>query len=291
MNRAIRRLLQLREFGRYWVRNGITSKGRPRIIANSMPKAGTNLLKKVLQSLPDFRQTLSWTSQGVHFDIGPYLGITEWNGEQQLILDGAIKGLKPGAFITSHLYYFAEVSKTLANKHVKTILLFRDPRDVCVSDMYFILKNPKHRLHSYLHGLNDESGQLTACIAGVDSSELDGQSPSLDIGTHYRFFLPWLNVPTNLTVFFENLVGPKGGGSTKKQISEIRRIAAHAESKCDEEGIAKIAATVFSPRSSTFRKGQIGDWKNYFDKAHINIFKEIAGDVLIELGYESSLDW
>jgi len=40
-----------------------------------------------------------------------------------------------------------------------------------------------------------------------------------------------------------------------------------------------------------FRKGKIGDWRNHFTKKHVKIFKEIAGDVLIQLGYEKGYEW
>ena len=42
---------------------------------------------------------------------------------------------------------------------------------------------------------------------------------------------------------------------------------------------------------SFYRKGVVGDWCNYFKERDISYFKENAGDLLIELGYESSLDW
>ncbi|WP_025209161.1 sulfotransferase domain-containing protein [Hippea sp. KM1] len=42
---------------------------------------------------------------------------------------------------------------------------------------------------------------------------------------------------------------------------------------------------------SHLRKGKIGDWKNYFTEKHKEIFKEIAGDTLIKLGYEKDKNW
>jgi len=39
------------------------------------------------------------------------------------------------------------------------------------------------------------------------------------------------------------------------------------------------------------RKGHKYDWKNYFSDDHINSFKEIAGETLIDLGYEKNNDW
>lgn len=41
----------------------------------------------------------------------------------------------------------------------------------------------------------------------------------------------------------------------------------------------------------TTRKGIVGDWKNYFSEANRALFKDLAGDVLIDLGYEADNDW
>jgi hypothetical protein len=43
--------------------------------------------------------------------------------------------------------------------------------------------------------------------------------------------------------------------------------------------------------TSHYRKGTIGDWKNYFKDQHKQFFKKNYGDLLIQLGYEQNLDW
>jgi hypothetical protein len=43
--------------------------------------------------------------------------------------------------------------------------------------------------------------------------------------------------------------------------------------------------------SSFYRKGVSGDWKNHFTERDKRIFKDEAGKLLIELGYERDLDW
>lgn len=40
-----------------------------------------------------------------------------------------------------------------------------------------------------------------------------------------------------------------------------------------------------------YRKGVVGDWKNYFTAEHVAIVKQEAGELLVELGYERDLDW
>ena len=43
--------------------------------------------------------------------------------------------------------------------------------------------------------------------------------------------------------------------------------------------------------SHTFRRGTPGDWRAHFSKQHVALFKEVAGELLIELEYEKNLDW
>ncbi|MCH9610113.1 MAG: hypothetical protein S4CHLAM81_01980 [Chlamydiales bacterium] len=39
------------------------------------------------------------------------------------------------------------------------------------------------------------------------------------------------------------------------------------------------------------RKGSVGDWRSSFTKEACDLFKEQTGDALIQLGYETSMDW
>lgn len=43
--------------------------------------------------------------------------------------------------------------------------------------------------------------------------------------------------------------------------------------------------------TAEFRKGVVGDWRNYFTNDAKQMFKSIAGELLVELGYESSMAW
>lgn len=44
-------------------------------------------------------------------------------------------------------------------------------------------------------------------------------------------------------------------------------------------------------RKRFYRKGIAGDWKNHFNDEDKRVFKELAGDMLIRLGYEKDLAW
>ena len=43
--------------------------------------------------------------------------------------------------------------------------------------------------------------------------------------------------------------------------------------------------------SNTFRKGQIGGWREEFSEEHARSAREIAGPLLVELGYEADSEW
>ncbi|MBX3750704.1 MAG: sulfotransferase domain-containing protein [Opitutaceae bacterium] len=62
------------------------------------------------------------------------------------------------------------------------------------------------------------------------------------------------------------------------------------------EEVAKVYHTgfgaVFSGNNRDFfRRGQIGDWKNWYDPAHARIVAELAGRTLFDLAFETDPGW
>lgn len=43
--------------------------------------------------------------------------------------------------------------------------------------------------------------------------------------------------------------------------------------------------------TSFYRKGGSGDWKQYFNAQDKALFKQVTGNLLVEMGYETSMDW
>jgi sulfotransferase 6B1 len=58
-----------------------------------------------------------------------------------------------------------------------------------------------------------------------------------------------------------------------------------------ESEVTTLADQILFQKSTTFRKGQIGDWHNHFSEQHKAAFKQVAGEALIQLGYETNYDW
>ena len=107
----------------------------------------------------------------------------------------------------------------------------------------------------------------------------------------FEGYIPWLDDPSTLVVRFEDLVGPRGGGVSGKQLDEIRRIADFVERPLSGEHAQRLAQKMYSRGSLTYRKGIVGDWRNHFTEDHRRVFKQVAGDLLIRLGYEKDTDW
>jgi hypothetical protein len=58
-----------------------------------------------------------------------------------------------------------------------------------------------------------------------------------------------------------------------------------------DQAVDLLSMAIDPQRSFTFRSGKIGDWRSHFSAEHIRLFKEVAGDLLIRLGYERDLNW
>jgi len=111
------------------------------------------------------------------------------------------------------------------------------------------------------------------------------------IGEIFEGFVGWFDDPSTLVVRFENLIGARGGGDSEKQLAEIRRIGNFVGRPLSLEQTRQIAKNMYGKGGLTYRKGQAGDWRDYFTEAHRRAFNEVAGNILIKLGYESDTTW
>jgi hypothetical protein len=127
-------------------------------------------------------------------------------------------------------------------------------------------------------------------IMGIPESQNDSSLRLPNIDRRCRSFFEWTEHDVCL-VRFENLIGPLGGGSCEAQNTEIRKLAAYAGVQLDAGELEQIASAVYHRGSSTFRKGIIGDWRNQLTPEHRTAFKSVAGQLLVDLGYESDQEW
>lgn len=248
----------------------------PKVLINSLPKSGTFLLRRLLSLLPDFAPR--WSYHGL---------VAETPNLIQ-----KVKNIRKGQYVSGHLYWSQNLVSALSSADVLTLFIIRDLRDVSVSlANYLTYKNKKHRLHPYFNTLKSDEERLMAAIVGIEPSLLGDGKREESMGEHAMSFAPWVDEKLCLAIRFEELIGSAGGGNDQTQLETVRLILKHLGVQLSEEKMIEVSNQIFFKSSTTFRKGQIGDWKNHFTDAHKQAFKEVAGDALIKLGYETGYDW
>jgi sulfotransferase 6B1 len=267
----------------------------PKVLLNGPGKSGTHLLSACLSLMPKMMFS------GRHFALPNFFAGPARSPSSRSRQPGSpppldVTRLKKymercpqGMFVTAHATFHPDFSDLVKQLRFKHILLLRDPRDIAVSHAFYIMQDTLHPHHRYYaETLKSDEERLMASIRGFEEGV---EKPLQPIGEIFGAFLPWIHDRSTLVVRFEEMIGPRGGGSAKKQLDEIERIAGFVERPLDREGAHLIARNMYGKGSVTFRKGKLGDWQNHFTEAHKHAFKEVAGDLLIRLGYEEDASW
>jgi hypothetical protein len=163
--------------------------------------------------------------------------------------------------------------------------IFRDPRDVVVSHVFYVTDmEARHVHHDYYQSFPDFNARLNVSILGRPDSVAEFS----DIAGRFAPYLDWLNRPEVLTIHFEDLI--------HNRAAALARIMDHflicAPLPASRQLILDALETSINPKKSpTFRSGKTGEWKKYFTDQHKEIFKDVAGDLLVKLGYEKNNNW
>src|ERR671912_191680 len=161
-----------------------------------------------------------------------------------------------GGFVNAHCIYTPELADIFRQQGMRTVCILRDPRDVAVSQMHYIKQLENHFAHEGYMALPSDSERLLLAIRG---GELGGRRlQSLD--ERYRQFLKWGRDGGAAVAKFEDLVGTKGGGSEEAQRLAVERVAGHLGVEVDEATMRAVEEGLFGG-GRTFRKGQIGGWR------------------------------
>lgn len=162
------------------------------------------------------------------------------------------------------------------------VFLYRDPRDVVLSYYYYIVKGKGRifpSIYYYLNSLPNFEEQLRCLILG--NSQYPG-APFPSIREYFLNFSCWLHYENLVSVRFEDLIGPRGGGDTQAQINAIWNLQLRFRIPGDP---TRFAAELFDTDSPTFRKGQIGSYKEEFTKTHHEAFASLDQDFMKIYGY------
>ncbi len=225
----------------------------------SIPKSGTHLIDKCLSLL----------TGKTHL----------WVYDPERMIKGKLPEIPHDKYLMYHMRYNEKVSKLLRKHNMPVIFTVRDPRDQVVSMTFWKLTRPE---------AHPEKAAEFEANPSFFSNYL--MKRIKNVTRYYKSFLAWQKDPSCHTVKFENLVGDEGGGSDSAQIREIQKIAAHCRIPLTNQKLKYCRKNLFGG-TTTFRKGHIGGWKKYFTSKHKRAFKKLAGQLLIDLGYEKNFDW
>ena len=188
----------------------------------------------------------------------------------------------------------------------KVIHIVRDGRDIAVSAMH----------HIWNHAV-DAGGHLDMKpeeIAKRDRYRKDPQA-FLDSGESIfdedrlrkGFAEGWRNMTAKAVdegpaLLGENYTVVRYEDLLERPVREVGRLLRFLDADDSDETVERcVEATSFErmakrkrgeeDSSSFFRKGVAGDWRSVFTGRDREIFKEVAGDLLIKLGYEKVCEW
>lgn len=260
----------------------------PKILITSYPNAGMSVVERILSLVPGVKAALKGVSVP-----GKKIG-----REEAL---SALAAVGPGEFVAEHFVWSEGLAAELRRLGYKVILILRDPRDIAVSAFLYVTYLMRDvGLSAYFRKkLSSDAERLSVLIAGLQKEVFPGDPlitpfhPALEgnYGARLREFLAWSRADNVLSVRQEDLIGEGGGGSGHSQRTVIARLLDFIGVPLREDDLNYVAKQAFSTGEATFRRDASGAWRTFFSDEQKELFKKVAGDVLIEMGYETGFDW
>jgi hypothetical protein len=252
----------------------------PPVLANSFPKSGTHLLAQVVAGLPRRVNYGLW--------LGSMRSSFQYGERTAANFKRFIAGIVPGEVLRAHLFYDAQYVDDLDNKNVVHYFIYRDPRDVIVSEAHYAREmNRWHRLHPYFARLASLEDAITLSINGFDPPVPGVYFPN--IAERFGRYEGWLSHERCMPIKFEDM-------RSEERSNVIREMARfygeRTQESVDVDSLAlDMEARIAPEKSHTFRSGKKGGWREKFTPEHRRRFAELTGDLLVRLGYEENDAW
>lgn len=273
------------------------------IVLFTMPKTGTHLLRPLLEHLTNKHSVSIWSNEidcpksylydknvtNLFLQI-PHVVQAYWLHQPipsscfVSVLDDV---QNTDDFLVTHAPYSEEMERVLHDRNSVAFFLYRDPRDWIIS----VINHPP------LSGVDIYGGPVgDKEFVSLDMNQkiqyvIEGTPRYYSAAEIYDKFLPWTKSPVCCALRFEALLGPRGGSFTEKeQLVELRKIANALHLTVSDEQLLEAFEASYG-KGVMFSKGKAGKWKEHFTDEHKELFKDMLGDALIELGYEKDYNW
>jgi len=252
----------------------------PPIFGNSKPKSGSHLL---LQILSGFTQMMPYK----YVDANPIRTI-EKGGRRKTkeeILD-EIKRVPNGVIGWGYVEATEENVSFLTEAGRVNYFIYRDPRDMLVSQVFFATDmHEEHGMHEYYNSLPDFGERLKVAITGIDKDGLK----MVSVKQRYEGVFQWLEQKNVMCIRFEDLINNRDA-TLNAMLDEVEKTGYKIPTP-REQALSILIEAIQPKKSHTFRSGKTGGWKEHFTEEHKSLFKDVAGDLVMRLGYEDGNDW
>jgi len=252
----------------------------PLIFGNAKPKSGSHLL---LQVLNGFTKIMPYR----YVDANPVRTITKDGGrrtQDEILAD--LKRVPQGVIGWGYVDATPENASFLTEAGRVNYFIYRDPRDMLVSQVFFATDmHEEHGMHDYYNSLPDFSERLQVAITGIDRDGLK----MVSVKQRYEGVFQWLAQKNVMCIRFEDLINDRDA-TLESMLDEVKKTGYKIPTPRGQA--LSILVDAIQPRKShTFRSGKTGGWKQHFTDEHKSLFKDVAGDLLVKLGYEENNDW
>jgi hypothetical protein len=278
LRRAIRPASKTLQAMARWKR--LSFHAAPSVFGNSKPKSGSHLL---LQILNGFTRIMPYK----YVAAEPVRTITKEGvrKKKEEILD-ELSSIPRGVIGWGYIEASPENVAFLCQPNRVNYFIYRDPRDMLVSQVFFATDiHEEHGMHEYYKSLPDFGERLKTAITGINRAGLY----MVDVKQRYEGVFQWLEQEHVRCIRFEDLIDQREA-TLNAMLDEVESTGYRIPTP-REKALAVLVDAIQPKKSRTFRSGKTGGWREHFTEEHKKIFKEVAGDLLVRLGYEKSNDW
>jgi hypothetical protein len=269
-------LNQLRKLRCYFLRVCFGSSAG-RVVFNSIPKAGTHLLKTVV------------LDSNILIDTGIFLADIHHGRVVKSFLNykNKLNFVCGRGYVGAHMPYTDVNNIILAEYDFKHVLLVRHPADVLVSQYFHCMQRPTNRAHGVISSCNGPLDAFSKLIEGFEIPSLTGESipsvpPFLD---YYLSYERWADTGV-MVVRYEDLLGSSRGGDDEVQINTIQSLMSYIGGVEVSRKVAKIiAANAVGKGTNTMRVGRAGHWRSEFGDEVQNLIDGAVSGLGKKIGY------